>query len=75
MQLLKFPATAKTVLPANIPLKAAEMKLEIASLKGLPTLLEKEILSTLLKYKWLSSWIPLLSLMIIRIISVIIPRS
>ena len=51
------------------------MELEIASLKGFPTLLEEEILSTLLKHKWLSSWIALLSLMIIQIISIIIPRS
>lgn len=76
MQILKSPSNCKdTLLTANIPLKAAEMKLEIASLKGLPSLLEKEILSALLKYKWLSSRIPLLSLMIIRIIAVIIPRS
>lgn len=76
MQILESPSNCKnTFLPANIALKAAEMKLEIASLKGLPSLLEKEILSALLKYKWLSSWIPLLTLMIIRIIAVIIPRS
>jgi hypothetical protein len=76
MQILESPSNCKdTFLLANIALKAAEMKLEIASLKGLPSLLEKEILSALLKYKWLSSWIPLLTLMIIRIIAVIIPRS
>ena len=73
MQLLKFPATIRPL--TNIPLKTAEMKLEISSLKGFPSLLEKEVLPTLLKHKWLSTRIPLLSFMIIRIVPIIVPRS
>jgi hypothetical protein len=53
---------------------ATEMELEIP-LEWIPTLLKKEILSTLLKHKRISPRIPLLSLMIIRIVSIIIPSA
>ena len=52
---------------------AAKVELDIASLKWIPTLLEKEILSSLLKHKRMTARVSLLSLMIIWIIAIIIP--
>ena len=48
------------------------MKLELST-KGLSSLLEKEVLSPLLKHKRIPSRISLLSLMIIRIIAIVVP--
>jgi len=69
MQTLQNP----TIFPSML-LKSTETELEISSLKSLkrfPTLLKKEILATMLKYKRISR-ISLLPFVIIRIIAIVI---
>jgi hypothetical protein len=51
------------------------MEFKSSTLEWIPILLlEIEILPTLMEHKWISTWMSLLSFMIIGIISIIVPR-
>lgn len=60
---------------AKATLKAeTEFKVSAATLEGILTLLEKEILSVLLEDKGVA-WVSLLTFVIIRIVTIIVSRS
>ena len=58
----------------NDPPNLAKVELKTSSLKGI-AVLEDKVRHTLLKHKWLTSRISLLSFVIIRIVAIIISRS